>query len=289
MKILKIFGIIFLITTIAFIGIGVYYYQTNPMLKAIVNNDESKLYYFPSKQMLPMNELDYSESTLIVDDTIKIHTYQFTPTNEHKANVFLVYGGGGNVTTYQDMIKSLVENGFKVYAFDWRGFGKSNGKPGYKGLLTDTKVAFSDFIKQNETDTLKKVVYGMSLGGQIAIKITQENESNVDLLVLDGSIESAQTLAIDFAPMDFLKNKAKNSPQDFNQDYVAVRDISLIENTPKLIIHSKNDNEVPFVRGKNVFEAAKEPKVFWETNTAHIMTLVDLPKETADKIYKELQ
>ncbi|HTO36979.1 MAG TPA: hypothetical protein VL021_01035 [Brumimicrobium sp.] len=71
------------------------------MLKAIVKNDKSKLYYFPSKQMLPMNDLDYSESTLTVDDTIIIHSYQFVPRIEYKANVFLIYGGGGNVTMYQ--------------------------------------------------------------------------------------------------------------------------------------------------------------------------------------------
>ncbi len=73
-KILKITGIIFLTITLVFIGIGIYFYQTNPGIKAIVNNDESKLYYFPSKQMQPMDDLHYSESSLTVDDTIQIPT-----------------------------------------------------------------------------------------------------------------------------------------------------------------------------------------------------------------------
>ncbi len=128
----------------------------------------------------------------------------------------------------------------------------------------------------------------MSLGGQLAVRITQENESEVDLLVLDGTVESAQTLAEDFAPIEFLKNKARNSPEDFNQDYIAVRDIALIENTPKLIIHSKNDKDVPIVRGKNVFNSAQEPKTFWETDTEHIQTLIKLPNETTQKIYEQL-
>ncbi len=185
------------------------------------------------------------------------------------------------------MIKTLVTNGFKVYAFDWRGFGKSTGTPGYKGLLKDAEAVFSDFLKQK--NTLKTVVYGMSLGTQIAVKITQNHEQNVDLLVLDGTIESAQALAVDFAPIQFLKNKAKNSPQDFNQDYVAIRDIAFIKNTPKLFIHSNKDKYIPIIRGKNVYNAAQEPKTFWETETNHIMTLIDLPKQTTDKIYKELQ
>ncbi len=270
-----------------FIGIGIYFYQTNPMLRAIVNNDESKLYYFPSKKMRPMDDLSYSESSLTVDDTIQIQTYQFSPLGKHRANLFLIYGGGGNITRYKEIVKNLVTNGFKVYAFDWRGFGKSSGTPAYKGLLRDAEVAFSDFLKQK--DSLKTVIYGMSLGTQIAIKITQNNEKDVDLLVLDGTVESAQALAIDFAPLAFLKNKARKSPEDFNQDYVAVRDIAFIKNTPKLFIHSKNDHEVPIIRGKHVYESAKEPKTFWETETQHIMTLVDLPQETTDKIYQALK
>ncbi|PID27904.1 MAG: hypothetical protein CSB55_06905 [Candidatus Cloacimonadota bacterium] len=287
-KFLKITGIVFFTATLVFLGIAIYFYQTVPMLKAIVKNDESKLYYFPSKKMLPMPDLDYSESVLHSEDTIKINTYSFKPDKKHKADLFLIYGGGGNITTYQDMIRTLVKNGFAVYAFDWRGFGKSNGTPGYKGLLKDAEVAFADFLTKKENNSLKTVIYGMSLGTQIAIKITENNEKDIDLLVLDGTVESAQALAVDFSPVKFLKNKAKNSPQDFNRDYVAVRDIANIKNTPKLFIHSKKDKKIPLIRGKNVYRAAKEPKTFWETETEHIMTLVKLPEETIKRIYREL-
>ncbi|MCX2745502.1 alpha/beta fold hydrolase [Mangrovivirga sp. M17] len=196
----------------------------------------------------------------------------------------MIHGSGGNVSFYQPMIKTLVDNGFEVYALDWRGYGKSTGKPGYKGIMKDTQVAFTDFLNKAKGDSVQSIVYGMSLGGQLAVKITADNESQVDLLVLDGTVESAQSLAIDYAPAEFLKAKAKDTPEDFNQDYIAVRDIALIKNTPKLIIHSKSDKEIPFKRGKNVFEAAKEPKQFWETDTDHIMTLTDLPDETIERI-----
>lgn len=288
-KILKIIGWTFLTILVIGIGFGIYFYQSNPMFKAIANNDESKLYYFPTKEMDSMNNLNYSEIKLIVDDSINIYAYYFNPTSEKKANIFLVHGAGGNVSKYEPLIRPLLDNGFGVYAFDWRGFGKSTGKPNYKGVMKDTEIAFKDFYSKTLKDSLKTVVYGMSLGGQMAIKITVDNENQVDLLVLDGTVESAQSLAIDHAPIDFLKNKAKNTPEDFNQDYVAVRDISLIEDTPKLIIHSINDVEVPIERGKNVYNAAKNPKEFWETKTEHIMTLKDLSKETSERIYSKIR
>lgn len=287
--ILKIIGIAFSIILVTLISIGFYFYKTNPLISGIINNDESKLFYFPSTKMSPFKDLQYSESSLKVDDSLNIFTYKFLPKLPIKAKVFLVHGGGGNVSTYQDLIRPLVQNGFEVYAFDWRGFGKSNGVPNYKGVLKDTEIAFKDFLNSTEDDTTKTIVYGMSLGGQLAVKITKDNQSKINLLVLDGSIESAQTLAVDNSPIEFLKEKIKNSPENFNQDYVAVQDIRFIENVPKIIIQSKNDKNVSPERGKHLYESAKTPKMYWETETEHIMTLVDLPKETVEKITKQIQ
>ncbi|MBD0851908.1 alpha/beta hydrolase [Maribacter arenosus] len=288
-KFLKIIGWTLLTFLILGFGIGIYFYQTDPMIKAMVKNDESKLYYFPLKEMGDMDELVYSENILPVDDSIKIHTYQFKPATGPKGNIFLIHGAGGNVSTYKSLIKPLVDNGFEVYALDWRGYGKSTGVPNYKGVMKDTEVAFKDFLKRNAADSLKTIVYGMSLGGPMAIKITKDNQTKVNALVLDGTVESAQSLAMDYAPADFLRNKIKQTPERFNQDYVGVRDIAEIKNIPKLIIHSRKDRDVPFKRGKNVFEAAKEPKEFWETETEHIMTLKELSDDAIKKINTLIQ
>jgi len=284
-KVFKIIGILFLVIILLGVGFGFYTYQTNEMLRAIVNNDESILYYFPSKEISKMDVLNYSEKMLNVEDSIKICTYQFKNTTQiTKANIFLIHGAGGNVSFYSEMVKTLTNNGFNVYAMDWRGYGKSNGIPNYKGVLKDTEVAFVDFLKETENDSLKIIVYGMSLGGQLAVKITKDNQNIVNALILDSSVESAQSLAIDYSPIDFLKEDARKNPEKFNQDYVAVRDIKDITNTPKLIIHSIKDKDVQFIHGENLFKSAKEPKEFWKTETDHIMVLVDNPKETILKI-----
>jgi len=286
-KFLKIIGWLLFVILLLGIGFGTYIYQTNEMIRAIVNNNESKLYYFPSKEISKMNDLVYIENMIKVTDSINICTYQFENKSQIvKANIFLIHGAGGNVSFYQRMIKTLTNNGFKVYAMDWRGYGKSNGIPNFRGVLEDTEVAFIDFLEKTKKDSLKTIIYGMSLGGQIAIKITKDNQDKVQALVLDSSIESAQSLAIDYAPNNFLKEDARKKPNKFNQDYVAIKDIKDIMTIPKLIIHSKNDKDVPFVRGKNIFNAAKEPKEFWETKTEHIMVLVDNPKEAIVRIEK---
>jgi alpha-beta hydrolase superfamily lysophospholipase len=284
-KAFKILGWFILTAILLVVGLVVYVYQTNDMIKAIVNNDESKLYYFPSNEIKEMKLLSFSEKTLIVDDSIKINTYQFKQTaKKARANIFFIHGAGGNVTYFEAFFKPLTSNGFNVYAVDWRGYGKSTGVPNYKAVLNDTRAAFNDFVEETKSDSLKTIVYGMSLGGQLAVKITKDNQSIVDALVLDSSVESAQSLAIDYAPIEYFKEGARKTPERFNQLYVAVRDIKDIVNIPKLIIHGKNDKEVPFFRGQKLFNAAKEPKTFWANNSKHIMTLIDYPTETIQKI-----
>ena len=284
-KVFKITGWAILIIIVFAIGFGTYIYQTNDMIRASINNDESKLYYFPTKELADLSDFQVNEIELKISNKVSVFNYHFKPiTDNLHAKVFLIHGAGGNATTYKELIRPLVENGFEVYAVDWRSYGKSNGTPNYKNVLSDTQKSFIDYKKRTKNDSLKTIIYGMSLGGQVAVKIALDNEKKIDALVLDGSIPSAQQMAIDYAPMSFMKQRAMKHSEKFNQDYVAIRDISKIKNTPKLIIHSVNDYEVLFKHGENLYQQAQEPKEFWNTDTNHIMTLADYPTETIEKI-----
>lgn len=288
-KILKIIGWAILAIITSGIGFGVYKYQTDEMLRAMINQDESKLSYGPLKEIVPLDDFDFEEYELQVNDSIKIYTYLFRPSIKCKGNIFYIHGSGGNAAYWSLLYKPLIDEGYAVYAADWRGYGKSKGSPNYRGVLEDTETAFKHFVKKTKNDSLKTIVYGMSLGGQLAVKITMDNQDEVDALVLDGAFESAQQIAIDYAPFEFMKNRARNHPEKFNQLYVGSRDIKAIRNIPKLIIHSINDEGVPISHGKNLFKNANEPKEFWETKTSHIMTLRDVPDEAIEKINRLIE
>ncbi|WP_299444204.1 alpha/beta hydrolase [uncultured Aquimarina sp.] len=283
-KIVKITGWTLLIILFSGFGFGIYTYQTDDMLRAMIQQDESKLSYGPLKENVSLEHFDFEEYELQVNDSIKIYTYLFKPSIKRKGYVFYIHGSGGNATYWSQLYKPLIDDGYAVYAADWRGYGKANGSPNYRGVLEDTEAAFKDFINKTKNDSLKTIVYGMSLGGQLAIKITMDNQNEVDALVLDSAFESAQQIAIDYAPFEFLKNRARKHPGNFNQLYVGSRDIKEIKNIPKLIIHSINDVQVSISHGKNLFKNAQEPKEFWETKTPHIMTLRDIPGQAIKKI-----
>jgi len=262
-KPIKIIARAFLILLIIVTVYGVFLYQTDRYVKALVDNDESQLFYRPSTEIQNLDEFEYIENVLTVEDSIKIHSYLFKPKSEVKANIFLIRGNSGNTSQGKELIQPLIDNGFKVYSTDWRGYGKSSGIPNYKGIMKDTQTAFIDFLNQTKNDSVKTIVYGMSLGGQVAVKLTKDNQNKIDALVLDGALESAHSFITDNFQEFYLQSFIEK-PENYNQEYVAIRDIADIKSTPKLIIHSTEDRAVPFKRGQNLFAKAEEPKTFWK-------------------------
>ncbi|MDR1102305.1 MAG: lysophospholipase [Tannerella sp.] len=245
--------------------------------------DESGMFYRPSRKMEDMETLPFEEKSIDVEKGVTVYAYYFK-SRTPRANVFFIHGNSGNVSTCTGMIRTLLSGGYNVYAVDWRGYGKSTGKPGYKGVLKDTEMAFDDFLSSTRNDSLKVIVYGMSLGGQIATKLVSDRQQDVDALILDGSISSAQNLAMDFMPGNFIRNSMKRNSTSFNLEYVAERDIQKIRNIPKLIIHSETDEVVAFYHGEKLYKNARPPKFFWKTKTHHTATLEELASEALQKI-----
>lgn len=271
-------------------GFAYYMYSSNPTIKAIVDQDESKLFYYPVKKMEDMSAFAYDEIALQVEDSVTIYAYRFLPASDSlKGGIFFLHGSGGNVSRYAPMFRPLLEAGYLVYSIDWRSFGKSNGRPLHQNVLDDSKLAFAAFKKDSLLKNKPHIVYGQSVGGQVAVRLVRENEALVDALVLDGSVASFPSIAADMAPIPYLQARAENHPEDFNQPYRALDDIQHINQTPKLIIQSKDDRVVRPKRGKALFEMAKEPKTFWETEGDHIFTLKNYPQETVEALNSLLQ
>jgi len=288
-KVIRISGITLLTLIVLATSYGIYKYQTDDVLRAMINNDEAKLMYNPTKKIHSLFAFNFEEIRVKVNDSINVYSYYLKPNQKPKGNIFFVHGGGRNATYWVKMFEPLIDDGFAVYAADWRGAGKSKGSPNYVAVLEDMEACFKDFKKKTQLDSVKTIVYGTSVGGQLAVKIAKDNQEKINVLIVDGSLASAQQIAIDYAPFSFLKERAKKQPKRFNQLYVGYRDISDIKNMKKLIIHSVNDQVVPFHHGKSLYDNAKEPKEFWKTETAHITTLKDLPNQTIERLNKLIQ
>ncbi len=242
------------------------------MLSCFSQFDEK--FYFPSKEWQNIEGIDFTEIYFSIDNDT-INTILFKSTDTTKATIIYFHGTGGNISSNTYIAELLTHEGFQVFMIDFRGYGKSTGKPTHLNIANDAQVIFDKIKSMNEFKNLPIIIIGASLGTQIATKITRDNETEISALILDGTMSSFTDLA---------KLSVSEDQKDIISTYVtspysAEEDIKYIKSTPKLFIHSKFDKYVPFNQGNTVFSNATEPKTFWEYEGNHLDSASKFPKE----------
>ena len=157
-----------------------------------------------------------------------------------------------------DTINILNGLRINVLIFDYRGYGASSGKPTEEGTYEDARTIYKWLI-DNKSDYGKVVVWGRSLGCAIAAKLAGEEE--VSGLVLESGFTSITAMGQKFYPYMPVKWFSK-----FN--YSTVDHLKNVK-CPVLVVHSRDDEVVPFDLGNKLFEAAGEPKEFLEIIGGH--------------------
>ena len=241
-------------------------------------------FYFPSKEWNPIQDMEFTAFNFYIDqDTL--HTLLFNPENKAKATIIFYHGAGGNISTYTPIIRPLVNAGYQVFAVDFRGYGKSTGKPTHLNIANDAQIIFNEILKKEEFKNLPVIVYGASMGTQIATKIAKDNQEKISALILDGTISSFTDMALLSVPEE---QKAMIA-QYVTSPYSAKEDIKEIKNIAKLFIHSKEDTSVPFSQGKKVFDNATGPKELWVYKGKHLASASNLTDEFIQKINTLIQ
>ncbi|MCK5170058.1 MAG: alpha/beta fold hydrolase [Bacteroidales bacterium] len=226
-------------------------------------------FYFPAKEWDNIENLNYEELFFDID-TIKLNGIFLKPETTPKATILFFHGSAGNISTYTLITKPLVDAGYQVFMIDFRGYGKSTGTPTHINIAHDAQIVFDEIIERDEFKNLPIIIYGASMGTQIATKMAKDNQSKVSGLILDGTISSFTDMALLSAP----EEQKSMIAQFVTSPYSAKEDIKEIKNMPKLIIHSKEDKSVPYSQGITVFENASQPKEFWVYEGEHLESAI---------------
>jgi len=174
------------------------------------------------------------------------------------ATVLFCHGNAGNIGDRVEKILNFRNLGLNVFIFDYRGYGKSQGRPTEKGMYSDVQAAY-DYL-QTRHDIAKKriIVYGASMGGVAAIDLASKQP--VAALIADSTFTSGADMAkriVPFVPSFMLAVKLDNATK--------IQKITV----PKLFIHSPDDQTVPFKLGQRLFALAPEPKEFLQITGNH--------------------
>ncbi|WP_299315211.1 alpha/beta fold hydrolase [uncultured Aquimarina sp.] len=232
-----------------------------------VNAQMDDKFYYPKKDLRPIEWKNYEELQFNVE-TDTISALILKPIAKPKATIFYFHGAGGNLTHYLPLTQILAENNFQVVMVDFRGYGKSTGTPTHKNIAKDGQQFLEILFEREEIKGTSKIIYGISIGTQIATLLAKNNQDKIDGLILEGTMASFTDIAMHATPQyrEFLE-------KNYISPYSAKEDIKSIDEIYKLFIHSKEDKDVPFTQGKVVFNNATGPKKFIEFTGAHLYGL----------------
>ena len=174
--------------------------------------------------------------------------------------ILFCHGNAGNVSQRIDSFKIFRELGFSTFIFDYRGYGKSKGKPSEKGTYRDAEGAWNYLVREKKVKPEEIIVFGRSLGGGIASYLAKKYQPRALI------IESSFTSIPDMVKILFSKPPSRLLLRFKYNTRERLKDI----HCPVLIIHSPDDRTIPFVCGEVLYKTANPPKKFLRIKGDHL-------------------
>ncbi len=210
---------------------------------------------YPAGEWLPTEVLVQDASFSAADGT-SLHGW-YVPHPAPKAHALLLHGNAGNVTLLAPTLRILNRrHNLSVLALDYRGFGKSTGKPTEAGILQDARAARKWLAEKEGIAEKDVVLLGQSLGGGVAVDLAAKDGARG--LVLAGTFTSLPDVAqhhIRWLPMKLMMTSKMDSLQKIKQ-----------YEGPLLMSHGDADEVVPYKQGLALFEACPSQQKRFITN-----------------------
>lgn len=205
------------------------------------------LIFFPERDVPPPPP-GIEERWLTTADGVRLHAWYGSP-EDPVATLVWSHGNGGNIAGRVDVLRDLVASGLAVLAYDYRGYGKSDGRPSEAGLYADAAAAYDD-IRRRGVPAERIVAFGESLGGAVSIRLATERPCAAVAVV------STFTRIADVARVHYGALATMVGGRFDSRMRVGTLGV------PLFVAHGDRDEIVPYELGAALFAAAREPKRF---------------------------
>jgi len=177
----------------------------------------------------------------------------FVPHPAPRAIILFAHGNGGNLSHRTDLLRVLHDR-LKVstLAFDYRGYGRSEGKPSEQGVMEDARTAATWLAERTGVRPTELVLYGESLGGAVVVDLAVTNGARA--LVLENTFSDLSDVAAHHYPW----LPAKSLIRSRFDSTAKIKDY----HGPLLQFHGEADSIIPIELGRRLFAAANDPKEF---------------------------
>lgn len=240
------------------------------------------VFFYPTDKVYGRPEdqgLVYEPLRIPTNDGLSLDAWFFPSRRANPlGTVVHLHGNAGNITGHFAHAAWLPDAGWNLLCFDYRGYGRSPGRPTRAGLVADCHAAIDAVKTRGDVDPARVVILGQSLGGALGIVATAQRR-DVAGLAIDGAFSHYRRIAawhIRRSPLLFAL--AWWMPRYAMKDGLDPIDhVAAVSPTPLFIMHGKLDDTVPAAMAQELFAAAAEPKELWLIdNIGHYVALDEL-------------
>lgn len=224
---------------------------------------QDRLVYFPVKTFNSFPSevgLPYREVTFTAADGVKLYGW-LVGSDEYNEVVLFCHGNAGNISHRLETLAIFNHMGLRTFIFDYRGYGRSEGHPSEKGTYMDVEAAWQFLTETEKIPAGQIILFGRSLGGAIAAHLAAGNGAKARALVLESTFTSVPDLGAELYPMLPVRF--------FCRIKYNTRALLPKITMPVLIVHSPDDELIPFNHGQALFKAANQPKQFLQISGGH--------------------
>lgn len=226
--------------------------------------NQSNIIFYPDIPHRSINttpdsiNLDYENIEFYTSDNIKLHGW-FIPHQHARFTLLFFHGNAGNISHRLRSIKIFHQLYLNVFIIDYRGYGQSEGEITEDGTYLDAEAALNYLSKIKQTNEKDIIIFGRSLGASVASKLASKHTPGA--LIIESGFSSVSSMGqrlYPFLPVRWLTRYQYNTAEHVKQ-----------VNSPILVAHSRDDNIIPYIEGRDIFNAASEPKIFLEMRGGH--------------------
>jgi alpha-beta hydrolase superfamily lysophospholipase len=222
--------------------------------------------------------LEYQDVWLLSGDQVNIHGWFLPAQIPLKGSVYFLHGNAENISTHIESVYWLPEQGYQVFLLDYRGFGRSEGEADLPEVFLDIEAGFSWLLEHAENKPI--YLLGQSLGASLCIYFAANNQlarENLTGLISDAAFTDYFQITRHVASKFWLTWLIQYpAAWLMSNPYNPVDAIAQLSPVPVLILHSQKDYIIPFQQGKQLYQAAKQPKFFLEIDGLHTQTFAFL-------------
>lgn len=187
--------------------------------------------------------LAYEDVAIKTGDNLMLSAWYF-PAPEPRHLMMYCHGNAGDIRDWAHAMPPFLEMGCSMLLFDYRGYGRSQGKPSEAGLYLDGEAVWGWVEERAEEEGVTAVIMGKSLGSAIAIHAATQTPPAA--LILDSAFTSMREIAVSVTPW---------LPDTMLPElYESLNKVPKLT-CPTLVVHGRNDTLVPLPHGEQLYQA----------------------------------